>query len=366
MKRHFLYALAALMTVACTQIEPEAPQQDETQTENQEKIFVTIDDEPTRVQLNSKVHTVWNKGDEIMTFHPGVNVYWWKFNGNTGDRSGELTPHRMAQFGSDQGFDTNYAIYPSDKYAGNGHVNGIPAVVLNFPDTQHYTPGSYEKGSNVLVASSDDPYNFKFKTVCSFLRLHLTGTKKVSQISLRANDNEALAGTFFFIISDIVQHHWYETVSAEMKLVCDNVQLSETPTEFYFSLLPLTFKNGFTMTVTFSDGTRMEKITSKSVQMERNTVLPMAVIDTDNSNWQTIEIEHSATTFEAPVFFGSPTPAGYIYWGDGNQTSLYNATGTYVYWDDQPSHTVMIKTEGQNSVEFPSLKGVSEINFSNF
>ena len=192
MKRHFLFALATLMTVACTQIEPEAPQQDETQTENQEKIFVTIDDEPTRVQLNSKVHTVWNKGDEIMTFHPGVNVYWWKFNGNTGDRSGELTPHRMAQFGSDQGFNTNYAIYPSVKYAGNGNVSGIPAVLLNFPDTQHYTPGSYEKGSNVLVASSDDPYNFKFKTVCSFLRLHLTGTKKVSQISLRANDNEAL------------------------------------------------------------------------------------------------------------------------------------------------------------------------------
>ena len=357
---------ALMMTVACTQVELAEPEQERGSDRNQEKVFVSIEDDQTRVQLNSKVQTVWTRGDQIMTFHPGVDVYWWSFNGDTGDRSGELTPVSYGSLSNDPGFDTHYAIYPPEKFAGIGKAGGIPAVFLNFPATQTYTKDSYEPGSNALVAVSDDPYNFKFHNTASFLRLNLVGTKAVSEITLKGNNDEILAGEFYFVISNLVKCYWYSVESYEMKLICDNVQLSQTPTAFYMSLMPATFERGFTVTIRFADGTQIEKSTSHRVEMERNTVLPMATVDTDNINWQTIEVEHSAETFMTPLFSGRSSLNGYIYWGDGNSMPLIDASESHTYWDSRSTHTVMVRCENQESVEFPSLKGVTEINFSNF
>lgn len=367
MKRYLIALLAAAIAVACAQEELVKMEQVSDTSDNLEKIFVSIEDQSTRVQLNSQLQTVWNRGDEIMTFHPGGVIYWWNFNGNTGDRYGELNPYSRGYFTTDPGFKTNYAIYPADSFAGAGSASSIPALFLTYPEKQVYQKDSYATGSNILVAESDDVYNYNFKTVSSFLRLHLVGGKVVTEITVKGNNNETLAGEFYFIISDIVKCYWYQESSKELTLDCGaGVPLSDTPTAFYISMLPTTFQKGITVTIKFSDGTQIAKSTSKKVVMERNAILPMTTIATDSSNWQTVEFVHSAKTFQLPVFGGTSSISGFIYWGDGNQTSLATSTGNYIYWDSQPTHTVVTQTEGATSVEFPSLKGVSEINFSNF
>ena len=367
MKRYFIALLAAAIAVACAPEELVKMEQVPDAADNLEKIFVSIENQSTRVQLNSKLQTVWTRGDEVVTFHPGNLIYWCRFDGNTGDRYGELTRYARGSFGADPGFTTNYAVYPPSSLAGAGTAGSNPALFLNFPDTQVYQKDSYSVGSNILVAESSDPYNYNFMSVSSFLRLHLVGGKAVTEITVKGNNNETLAGIFYFVVTDMVKCNWYQEVSNEITLDCGpSVQLSDTPTAFYISMLPTTFQKGITVTIKFSDGTQIAKSTSKKIVMERNAILPMATIATDSSNWQTVEFVHSTNTFQLPVFGGSSSISGFIYWGDGNQTSLTTSTGSYIYWGNQPSYTVVTKTEGATTVEFPSLKGVSEINFSNF
>ena len=367
MKRYFIALLAAAIAVACAPEELVKMEQVPDAADNLEKIFVSIENQSTRVQLNSKLQTVWTRGDEVMTFHPGNLIYRCSFDGNTGDRYGELTRYAEGSFGADPGFTTNYALYPPESLAGAGTAGSTPAVFITYPQTQLYQKDSYAIGSNILVAESSDPYNYNFKTVSSYLRLHLVGGKVVTGITVTGNNNETLAGVFYVIVSDMVKSYWYQKTSKEITLDCGaGVPLSDTPTAFYISMLPTTFQKGITVTIKFSDGTQIAKSTSKTVVMERNAILPMATIATDSSNWQTVEFVHSAKTFQLPVFGGSSSISGFIYWGDGNQTSLTTSTGSYIYWGNQPSYTVVTKTEGATTVEFPSLKGVSEINFSNF
>ena len=117
MKRHFLFALATFMSVACAQLEPALPEQEETSVESNDKIYVTIEDESTRVQLNSRLQTVWNRGDVIMSLSPGGNAYWWIFNGNTGARNGQLSKSASGSF-DDPGLDKHYAVYPDSAFQG--------------------------------------------------------------------------------------------------------------------------------------------------------------------------------------------------------------------------------------------------------
>ena len=366
MKRNFLFVLATLMTVACAQMEPTASDQKEVPAENQETIFVSIEDESTRVQLNSKLQTVWNNGDVVVSLSPGGKARWWIFNGNTGSRSGQLSNYGSGSF-NDPGLDTHYAVYPDSAFEGYGTVGSAPALLATLPDVQYYEEGSYGIGSNILIGTSDNGTDFTFRNISAFLRLNLTGSRKVAGIYLKGNDSENMAGVYYFLAKDISRYAWYQASNTELYLNCgDGVQLTDTPTPFYFSVMPGTFAKGITVTVCFTDGTSVQKSTSKSVEFERNTILPMSTIATDNVSWRTIEVEHTSDSFDAPILSGGTSLTGYIYWGDGSQSSVLDAPAPHLYWDNLQSHTVVIKSDGANEVYFSSLKGVTEINFSNF
>lgn len=367
MRRYIIMALALFWGMACAQIELTEPEKEESSLGNIEKIHATIEDDGTRVQLNSKVQTVWNRGDEIIAFQPGGLVYWYQFKGNTGARSGELHKYAQSGFSTDPGFDRNYALYPAGAFMAVAYVGNELALLADFPSVQKYIKDSYGIGSNILVASSDDPDEYRFRNMSAFLRLNLTGSKKVSEITLKGNGSEILAGSFYYLLSDMLNYSWYEASSYELKLDCGNgVQLGDAPVAFHFSLMPVKFSKGITVTITFTDGTQVVKRTSKAVELSRNDLLPMAVVDTGTADWHTIEIEHSTDSFEIPVLSGGTSLVGFIHWGDGNQSALGEWSGTYLYWDNLSSHTVTVKSDGAYLVEFPSLRGVSEINFSNF
>lgn len=369
MKRFSLLVLAALMTVACAHMEltAPAPEQEQAPEVEQEKIFVSIEDESTRVQLNSKVQTTWTRGDQVVIVGPSKSLSYWQYNGNTGARSGELTCMARYIYNSDPKLTQYYAMYPLKHYLGWGTYGSTPILFMTVPSVQNYVKDSYGVDSNFMIAVSDNDVEYKFKNMSSYLRISLVGSKKVDSIVLSGNNGDILSGEFYFLTTSVFEHRWNGASGKELILDCgDGVQLGSTPVTFHFALMPTTFSKGITITVNFTDGTQFSKSTSREIVLGRNELLPMATIDTDNLNVKVIEVEHTANTFVPPVIYGGTSLTGYIYWGDGSQTSLTNAAATHVYWDNQPSHTVVIKSDGANSVEFPSLKGVNEINFSNF
>jgi hypothetical protein len=124
-----------------------------------------------------------------------------------------------------------------------------------------------------------------FRNMCGTLKLQLWGDAKVKSIRVKGNDNETLAGH----ASTIVMHDATPTLSVDsdgskvVTLDCGKgVQLSRTkdsPSTFWVVLPPVTFAKGFTVEVEDVDGGVMTQTTSKRVELERNTIQPMAAFE---------------------------------------------------------------------------------------
>lgn len=363
MKKNLFAILALLVPVACTQLELT-----EQQSKNgEDKIHVSIEDDQSRVQLNSDLKTVWTKGDQIRVCGAS-DLAIWQFNGNTGARSGELTRIWRAGYGSNPGLDKYYALYPEQKFLGWSRIGQDPILFFAVSDTQEYMEGSYGLHSNLMIASSTSGNEFTFKNMSSYLRVSLTGTKKVSSVTLKSNAGEPLSGEIYFKAKDPFNFVWNGPTGSQITLTSSApVQLGNTPVDFYFSVLPVTMTGGLSITVSFADGSEMVKSTSRTVTLERNAILPMAVIDTDNAFKQSVEISHTSNSFEYPLLYSSGTSlSGVISWGDGEQTLIGSDSGTYLYWDNKPAHTVLVRCDGAAEIAIPSLKGVTSIDFSNF
>jgi hypothetical protein len=105
--------------------------------------------------------------------------------------------------------------------------------------------------------------------------------------------------------------------------------------------------------------------TTKEVLIERNTIQPMATVDTGNIEWQTITIQHHGDTAYTPMLYGLSNMVSYTYWGDGFMTN--NNTGSsYVYSDGLDAHEITIKSQNATYLYLGSCEGISEIDLSNF
>lgn len=365
MRKSFIIVLVATMFVAC--MEDRVNEETNSNVEA-EKIYATIADaegDDTRVELNEKKQTVWTEGDEILTFYSD-KLKIWRFNGKTGDRSGSFT--YTGSYYDYQNpnikYDQYYAIYLPD-LAITYNDAGEPYFFATLPYEQSYKSHSYGLNTNAMIGTSKDSKNYKFKNIFGYLRLSLTGDKIVKSIEVEGRNGDILAGQVS--ISTSANVGLYKGHSYTITLDCgEGVQLTDKPTEFYITMLPQTLSKGLSIVVTFTDGTIFTKSTSKSVTISRNTIQPMATIDTGGEvEWQTITIEHTGSKISAPILGGSSALSGNIYWGDGYMSEL-NTFSWYEYTDSQASHTVTIKSMNATQFYIESCSGVSEIDFSNF
>lgn len=334
---------------------------------NKRYIYATIEDD-TRVELNENKQTVWSEGDQIVRFGNGIYDVW-NFTGTTGDRGGSFEFYAAWENGVNYDFgDTVYALYPYTSYHAYGFFgDGEPALFHYISSVQAYKPNTYDPTSNVMLGMSNDGENFTFRNLMGHLRLSLTGEKSVMYIALQGNNNEILTGVRYFRCSNFNDANWYDYLDTTSYIFCeDGVQLTDTPTEFYFSLPPTVFSNGIYIEVYFTDGTTYPIRTTKEVIIERNTIQPMANVDTGSGiEWQTITIKHHGTTVASPVLYGPTNLVNYTYWGDG-YVSHTNASGSYVYNDGLEEHEITIKSTNATSLYIDSCAGISEIDLTQF
>ena len=136
MKRLLTLVLAAFAFAACTQNEVE-----ELTTNRQglpETLTVGFEGGDTRIELNEAVKTVWTEGDEVSVFYRSYENTRWAFQGETGDRLGDLTLV-SGEVGA-QTMDNSIIVYPySDSYAIDADTH---AVAASLPAVQSYKEGS--------------------------------------------------------------------------------------------------------------------------------------------------------------------------------------------------------------------------------
>lgn len=359
MKKLLYLAFLATVLAGCTHEEIS----DSSFEEGAEKIYATIAETETRVQLNDNLQTVWSKGDRIIVFGP-QEYSLWEFDGETGDRAGGFT--KLAVQAGGLPTESYYALYPYTSVGGPGQVGNSIAFLFEISGTQNYMKGSYGLHSNFMFGTSEDLVNYSFRNILGYLRLSLTGDKKVEKITVQSNAGEYTNGTFYFTVDDIENIEGYDNLSDKLILDCgDGVQLTDEPVDFYFSLLPTTLRSGITLEIHFTDGTSYPQSTTKSITIERNTIQPMSVINTGNTDWQTVEIGYTGSKVLAPDLMGKTSMSGYVYWGDDSYTLIGNAT-EHTYIDGRISHTVTVKVRDAELFGLYNCLGVNKIDLSNF
>ena len=297
MNKFSIFALVAMLFVACT-----TDQTADVQPIDAPETLTVSFEENTRIQLqNGK--TVWTKGDLVSVFYKSYDNLKFKFDGETGDRTGTLS---MVNGGlGPQTIDHTIVIYPySTDYRISLDSGGIDALL---PATQYYAKDSYGIGNNLMVAQSEFT-NFSLRNTCGWLKLQLTGNgKTVKSITLKGNNGEQVAGlvhvntadatlTLATTVGDVPAEDengvggiggglvFDNTILTEVTLDCgDGVALDSKATAFYIALPPQTFEAGFTMNVAYSDGTKMTKSTSNALTIVRNTIQPMETLYYDGN-----------------------------------------------------------------------------------
>lgn len=167
--------------------------------DNGPRVYAVIDNEGgQRVELNDQLKTVWTAGDQFVAFDDDENVYECTFTGSTGDRDGEFTVKGLRYFDAEYNFRGKHiGFYPYAAWEGiltYKSDNTYPVMVASIGATQNYKAGSYDPTTNYMIGSSDDGQNYTFRNLHGYLRLSLTGDKKVKKIAVKGNKGETLSG----------------------------------------------------------------------------------------------------------------------------------------------------------------------------
>ena len=320
MKRFLLFALVATMFAACVT--------DETQDiavniETPETLTVSFEEE-SRIQLqNGK--TVWTKGDLVSVFYRSNANQKWQFQGETGERTGNLK--RVADADATQELSDIVVVYP---YNENYYINPRTCKVqASLPATQTYLADSYGLDGNIMISSSE--YNqFALKSVCGWLKVQLTGNgETVKSVTLKGNNGEQVAGEIYINSADATcvlaaenglssddsiaggNLVFDDTILTEVVLNCgEGITLGSEATAFYIALPPQTFEKGLTIDIEATNGSKMTKSTSNAIVIERNTIQPMSVFvaefaepaQPNNEIWYTSSDGTIVTPYKTDVF----------------------------------------------------------------
>ena len=358
MKKLYIFALVATLFAACVTDET----QDVAINFSEDKVYAHFEEPESRVQMNEKMQMVWTENDEILVFGPNTRKRY-QFDGKTGDRSGTFSLKNTGTPLTNQEFDKYYAVSPYGGYGTNKFrfYAAKPGI-----STQTYIPNSSDVAANLIFGTSEDGVNFKFINILGYLRVSLTGEKVVKSIELINNSGEIIASRYYFGVANPEKIYHYQDKSASILLDCgEGVQLSDTPTHFFFAVVPTALTDGITLKVTFTDGTIFPQSTSNEINIKRNTITPMAVIETSDVSYQEVEVLYKGTQFILPLVSGATALSGYIDWGDGN-TSLLNLVTSYDYTDSKEAHTITIKSRNAQKIKFSGIDGIDEIDLSKF
>ncbi len=266
MKKLLLFVAAATMFAACSK----DTTHDLSINRQIDKLYVSIGDDDSRIQLDENCRTVWNEGDMVSVFNKTNGNECWQFDGKTGDKQETLS--RVSGNAGTTNMDKVIALYPYDP---NCAVSGN-MISTTIPATQTYTADSFGDGGNIMVAVSDVE-DLQFKHIFAWIKLSLTDNleRSVESITFSGNNDEKLTGSALIDVS--TQKVYISGNTKSLMLDCGNgVQLSaDTPTYFYIAVLPQTFSKGVSVTVIMTNGTSIEKHHEDSFAVTCNHIQPV-------------------------------------------------------------------------------------------
>jgi hypothetical protein len=289
MKYHILsVGLLAALAVSCSVNEIDYSKPD---VQSSEEFYAQFEnpgiDPSTKVYATEDLYIRWNTDDRITIFNKYTYNQEYRFNGETGDNSGAFKRVDNGDFVTGNSLDNIYAIYP---YLESTKISDTGVMTVTLPSEQKYAENTFGLGANTMISATKDN-QLMFKNVGGYLMLKLYGDDvSVSSITLKGNNGEKLSGkaTISMPVDGIPTVEMSSEAGEEITLVCDTpVKIGTTAgtaTTFWMVVPPTVFSKGFTLTVKDDKGGIFEKITTKSIEIRRSTLLKMSQLCIEVSN----------------------------------------------------------------------------------
>lgn len=248
-------------------------------------VYASIEDATeTRTYLDGE-KVLWSSGDEIVVFKgktlPSKYIVSTSSVGSTEGFFAKDSEYDI--LGPSTPISHNVTFYPFAELTCTTDGESYVLEGLSLPSVQTYAADSFGPGSFPMMAVSadTDDVDFRFKNLCGVLKLQLQGDGTIASITVKGNSDEILAGSASVTMSNggIPAISLASDGLKEVTLDCgEGVSLNAgTPTSFLISLPPTVFANGFTVTVSDSQGGTEEYSTVKQNSILRSTILRMPV-----------------------------------------------------------------------------------------
>lgn len=284
MKRIFTLFAAVLALASCSQDEVVTP------TSNIEKptFYATFADAETdsRTYLDAELKLLWHNDDRISLFTTTYNEQY-KFVGETGKNSGAFEAVNSGSWVTGNAVSTNYAVYP---YQADNELSNSEVLTIHFPAEQAYAEDSFGRGANTMVAATASASSqlLPFRNAGGYLVLKLYGEGvAVKSIELKGNKEEVISGAatavakYGYLPAITMSTEGGKTITLTVEDEA-GVTLGTTEAEataFWIVVPPITFEEGFTITVTDTNGKTFTKSTTKQNIIERNEVKSMSALE---------------------------------------------------------------------------------------
>ena len=288
-------AVAAMFT-AC-QEEPLVP---EFIQESAADYIASIEDfgTATKTLMTETNRVVWNAGDELMIFQGYTLGDRYKVSdASAGTSNGTFTivkgegGVKDGDYVAGTELSRNVAVYPYSEDLVIDNVldedTGKPIAYLlegiEIPAVQYYQENSFANGAFPMVAVTVDKpdHRLKFNNAAGALKLKLKGIDKIKSIKVEGNNGEKLSGkasvTAWFEDGKKPTLEMVEDAGTSVILDCgEGVQLSLTEaTSFVIALPPTEFTEGFTITITDTEGNVETKTAKAANTVKRSGILSM-------------------------------------------------------------------------------------------
>ena len=250
MKKVLFFSLALAAFAGC-QVNELAPEYSESALPEAKmtNIYVGMEsDVETRTSTNKDMHTLWSEGD-MLNFFCGINNTKEKKDKYilddecAGDKFGVFYGPIYAGAEDMTQMHQPVLVYPfSESVTCEQTEAGFAIAGVTIPAQQNFVAGTYANGAHpmVSVGKDNESINFNIKNTNTAFAITLTGSKKIDRIVV-SSENEYLAGPATITAAYGVNPEIKvipETGSKTVELLCNGVQLSETPTVFYLTFAP--------------------------------------------------------------------------------------------------------------------------------
>lgn len=282
MKRILTLFAAACALASCSQDEVVTPN---IPTEKPTYYATFVDTEgESRTYLDENLKLLWHNDDRISLFATTYNEEY-AFADPTGSNSGAFNAVVKDSYVTGNAISTTYAVYP---YNASNAISNSEVLTIHFPAEQTYTENSFGRGANTMVAAAQSSTSklLPFRNAGGYLMLKLHGENKtVKSIELKGNNEEVISGAataeakYGYLPSITMGNEGGKTITLTCQEAVTLGASEAEATVFWLVVPPITFEEGFTITVSDENGDTFTQSTSKEVVIERNEIKSMSALN---------------------------------------------------------------------------------------